>query len=161
MGSDANEKLNRRIQREIRTGRRFSLADVIAQEGADFLKGASPVPPLVQARTAVNLWIKNHLTDPEGALKAVLQRWVHRDETHMSQHFDHPLNALRELLETLLAHPSLLEELVREADCEWGRMYGETPYFEKTGPKPHPDDPYTHTSVRRQLTQLLLTLRAP
>src|SRR5262249_12919088 len=49
----------------------------------------------------------------------------------------------------------LLQELVRAADAEWGRMMGERPYFNKPGAVPHPDDPYTPESVRHVLTDLL------
>jgi hypothetical protein len=48
-----------------------------------------------------------------------------------------------------------LEELVRDADIEWGRLMGERPYFEKEGAPRHPDDPYTVESVRNALSGLL------
>ncbi len=160
MSANSPQPDQNRIQRELRVGRPFSLADVIAQEGATFLQGESPVPPLIQARTAINFFIKNHLVDSAGALKAILQRWVNGDETHISKHLDAPLNALVELLETIINNPSLLTELVREADCEWGRIYGQKPYFQKPGQPPHPDDPYTDTLVHGQLVQLLGAINA-
>jgi hypothetical protein len=49
----------------------------------------------------------------------------------------------------------LLNELVREADVEWGRVQGERPYFEAEGSPPHPDDPYTFESVRKTLAGLI------
>ncbi|APB33742.1 hypothetical protein GlitD10_1421 [Gloeomargarita lithophora Alchichica-D10] len=160
MPAPPNPNDHTRIQREIRAGRPFSLAAVIAQEGSTFLQGESPVPPLIQARIVVNLYIKNQLVDAAGALKAVLQQWVNGDEQHLSKHLNHPLNALVERLGTLLNNPFLLTELVREVDCEWGRIYGQKPYFQKPGQPPHPDDPYTDASVRAQLHQLLTAIQA-
>jgi hypothetical protein len=45
MSANSPQPDQNRIQRELRLGRPFSLADVIAQEGATFLQGESPVPP--------------------------------------------------------------------------------------------------------------------
>jgi hypothetical protein len=53
-----------------------------------------------------------------------------------------------------------LKELVRNADCEWGRIMEERPFFEKEGAPPHPEDPYTIESVRRSLSDLLQQLAA-
>jgi hypothetical protein len=53
-----------------------------------------------------------------------------------------------------------LKELVREADAEWGRTFGERPYFDREGQPPHPDDPYTAQSVRAVLERLAESLRA-
>jgi hypothetical protein len=53
-----------------------------------------------------------------------------------------------------------LKELTREADVEWGRVFGERPYFEKEGRPPDPDDPYTHDSVRAALVKLVEGLAA-
>jgi hypothetical protein len=51
-----------------------------------------------------------------------------------------------------------LEELVRDADIEWGRVMGERPYFEKEGSPHNPDDPYTVESVRDALSERLKQL---
>jgi hypothetical protein len=48
----------------------------------------------------------------------------------------------------------------READVEWGRVFGERPYFEKKGCPPNPDDLYTTESVRTSLLQLIEKLTA-
>jgi hypothetical protein len=53
-----------------------------------------------------------------------------------------------------------LQELVRECDVEWGRVYGERPYFEREGCPPNQDDPYTAESVRRTLFQVFDKLAA-
>jgi hypothetical protein len=51
-----------------------------------------------------------------------------------------------------------LEELVRDADIEWGRLMRERPYFEREGAPRHPDDPYTVESVRTVLSALVKDL---
>ena len=63
-------------------------------------------------------------------------------------------------MQRILDSDYLLGELVRQCDVEWGRAYGERPYFQKEGSPPHQDDPYTVESVRGSLTALLGTLAA-
>ena len=57
----------------------------------------------------------------------------------------------------------LLEELVREADAEWGRVMGERPYFNREGTPHHPADPYTVESIREKLSEMIkrLSINAP
>ncbi|HIK44760.1 MAG TPA: hypothetical protein IGR64_07695 [Leptolyngbyaceae cyanobacterium M65_K2018_010] len=146
------------IQQEIRRDRPFSLADVIGQEAGNFMQGESPVPRLVQARGEATQYLKEHLEDLPGALQQVLQQWIEADEARMSRHLDTPVNALKELLETVLQSPETLYELVRQADMTWGRLYDERPYFQQPGQDPHPQDEYTHESVRATLTVCLQRL---
>lgn len=148
------------LQQELRMGRTFSLADVIAQEAGSFLKGGSPIPPLLQATTAINLFITQHLVDSSGAVQAVLQNWVKADSTVVSQHLTAPLLALKQMIQGILANPELLYEFVRQVDVRWGEIYGERPYFQRPGQAPHADDEYTHESVRQQLAGLLTILDA-
>jgi hypothetical protein len=54
----------------------------------------------------------------------------------------------------------VLKELVRDADVEWGRMFGERPVCEQEGRPADPDDPFTAESVREALSQLFETLTA-
>lgn len=54
----------------------------------------------------------------------------------------------------------LLQELVREADVNWGQVQGERPYFEQKGAPPDPNDPYTFQSVRKTLAGLIKQLGA-
>jgi hypothetical protein len=58
----------------------------------------------------------------------------------------------------ILGSEYMLEELVRQADVEWGRVFCERLYFQQPGAPPHPDDPYTLDSVRETLTRLLKEL---
>jgi hypothetical protein len=63
--------------------------------------------------------------------------------------------ALNEILSTLLDNQDLLYEFVRQVDHKWGQLYGERPYFQQPGQLPHPEDEYTHESVRLKLMKLL------
>lgn len=155
MQSDEEKKRAQEIQREIRSGREVTLADLISQEGGNFLKGESPVPKLVQVTTEIKLFITNHLKDKEGALQSVLQIIVESEQATVSRYLDTPLEALKVILNQLLTNDSLLFELVRRVDAKWGQIYGERPYFQQPGQVPHPDDEYTHESVRKQLEELL------
>lgn len=142
-------------------GRKFSLAEAIAREGASFLKGESLVPRLLQAKAEINLFIDRNLTDSSDALKAVLQALVATDDTHIGRHLSSPLDALREFLEMLVRTPQVLYELVRQVDVKWGRLSGERPHFQQPGQAPDPEDTYTHESVRQQLVTLLARLPPP
>lgn len=150
--SDADQA----IEREIRQGRKFSLADAIGQEGSDFLKGESPVPRLLQVKNELKGFVNLHLHDASGALQAILLEVIQTDDVVCSRYFDAPLSALAEMLHPLLAHDAYLREFVRRVDMRWGQMYDERPHFEQPGQPPHPDDEYTVESVRSQL-QLLMT----
>ena len=145
---------DRGIPQDMLAGRKFSLAEAIAREGGSFLKGESLVPKLVQARAEINLFIDRNVTDSSGVLKAVLQALVASDEAYTSRHLQAPLNALREFLEVLIQNPGLLYELVRQVDIKWGQLVGERPHFQQPGQAPHPEDEYTHESVRQQIVTL-------
>jgi hypothetical protein len=155
MPSDEQKKKDQDIQREIRSGREFTLADFISQQGGNFLKGESPVPKLVQATTEINLFIANYLKDTEGALQSVLQTMVENEQSTVSRYLNTPLEALKVIINQLLTNDSLLFELVRQVDAKWGQMYDERPYFQQPGQDPHPNDEYTHESVKKQLEVLL------
>ncbi len=142
------------IQREILSGRRFTIAEAIGRQGGSFLKGESPVPKLVQAIAEINGFINQNLSDSSGALQAVLYVWVKTD-SRVGQYLNSPLVALNEILSSLLDNQDLLYEFVRQVDHKWGQIYGERPYFQQPGQLPHPEDEYTHESVRLKLIELL------
>ena len=142
------------IQREILSGRKFSLAEAIGREGGGFMKGESPVPKLAQAIAELQMFINQNLSDSSGALQAVLYVWVKTD-SRVSQNLNSPLVALSEILATLIDNQNLLYEFVRQVDHKWGQIYDERPHFQQPGQTPHPQDEYTHESVRLQLTALL------
>ena len=159
MKSNENDKNSDRdlaIQREILSGRKFSLAEAIGREGGSFLKGDSPVPKQEQAIAQINGFIKKNLSDPPGALVAVLCVWVKTD-LRVPANLNSPLVALNQILSSIIDNQNLLYEFVRQVDFKWGQIYDERPYFQKAEPgqPAHPNDEYTHESVRLQLIELL------
>ena len=149
-----DEERNLAIQRDILSGRKFSIGEAIGREGGSFLKGESPVPKLVQVNAELHRFIDQNLSDSSGALQAILDVWIESD-LRVSQNLDNPLIALQEILCELINNQNLLYEFVRQVDRQWGQMYGERPHFQKPGQTPHPEDEYTHESVRLKLEELL------
>jgi hypothetical protein len=148
------------LEREIRKERKFTLAEAIGRlAGPGAMKGESPVTRMQQAEIEIASWIRSHLADAGGALQVVLHRHVKGSELLLNN-FDQPLVVLASFCQRVLDSDYLVEELVRDADIEWGRVMGERPYFEKEGSPRHPDDPYTVESVRNALSGLLKQLAA-
>jgi hypothetical protein len=148
------------LEREIRLGRKFSLADAIGQAaGAGVMKGDSVVPRARQAELEIDAWLRTHLADGGGPFEVVLNRRVSASEL-MLESLDQPLNALATYCRRVLDSDCLLDELVRDVDVEWGRVMGERPHFEKAGAQSDPDDPYTVARVRSALFDLLEQLAA-
>jgi len=145
------------VEREIRRGRTFSLSEAIGRMGGEgMLKGASPVPPIEQTAAAIANYLGAHLDDPGGVLAPVLLRHVRASEI-LLENFDRPAVVLVAYLTQVLESDTLLKDLVREADAEWGRTLGDRPHFDREGQAPDADDPYTLASVRNALTELVLT----
>ena len=148
--SDADAEL----EREIREGRKFTLAEAIGRlAGPGMMKGVSPVTPKQQAEAAIESYLERHLSGAAGALPSVLLRHVKESELLVKDPGE-PLVVLANCIQRILNSEYLLQELVRESDVEWGRVYGERPYFEKEDCPPHQEDPYTIESVRSTLSQL-------
>jgi hypothetical protein len=148
------------IEREIRLGRRFSLAEAIGRiGGGGLLKGASPVTRKRQAELEVERYLEGHLADAEGALKKVLLRRVRESEMLFKMGYDQPLKALALFCERILSSEERLRDFVREVDAKWGRLYLERPHFQQNGRLSDPEDPYTFSSVRRTLSGLMARLR--
>ncbi len=150
---------NFELQRDIFQGREFTLADFIAQEGGNFLKGESPVPKIVQLKTEINFFIKNNVKDLSGALQGVLQDWVNSSDDKISANQENPLYALRLIVEEILSNENLYYEFVRQVDLKWGQMYQERPHFQQPGQPPHPEDEYSHESVKEDLLDLLAKMQ--
>jgi hypothetical protein len=143
------------LEREIREGRKFTLAEAIGRlAGPGAMKGESPVGRMQQAEAEIGSWLESHLADAGGALQVVLHRQVKGSELLLN-HFDQPLVVLVGYCRRVLGSDYLLNELVRDADIEWGRVMGERPHFEKEGSPRHPDDTDTVESVRKALSGLL------
>ena len=83
-----------------------------------------------------------------------------RESELLLNNLDQPLVVLASHVRQILDSEYLLKELVRAADVELGRVFGERPHFEKEGCPPHPDDRYTLESVRIALSELLEGLAA-
>lgn len=149
--SDADKEL----EREIRENRKFSLAEAIGRlAGPGAMKGVSPVPLKQQAEVELEEYIRQNLADSEGALKVVLIRCMKQSDILLGN-FEQPLKALANGIRRILESDYLLQELVRETDAEWGRIFDERPFFELPGRPPHPDDPYTIEGVRAKLQAFL------
>ena len=143
------------LEREVRKGRKFTLAEAIGRmAGPGAMKGASPVTRKQQAEAEIEDWLRRHLPAGDGELQVVLLRRVKGSELLLNN-FDQPLVVLAAFCRQVLDSDSLLRELVREADVEWGRVQGERPHFEREGSLPDPEDPYTCESVRKALAGLV------
>ena len=143
------------LEREIRAERKFTLAEAIGRmAGPGMMKGVSPVSGMQQAVAEIQSYLSRH---SGGDLPCAFLRHVNESEL-LLHGFRQPLVVLADCVQRVLDSEYLLKELVREADVEWGREFGERPYFEKDGCPPHPDDPYTLESVRTALTQLARAL---
>lgn len=142
------------VEAEIRQGRKFSATEAMARmAGPGAMKGASPVSRVLQAEIEIGNWLDGNLEDANGILQMLLLRSLKGSELVLAN-LDHPLAALAGCCERFLASDQLLADLVREADAEWGRRMDERPHFNREGSAPHPDDPYTHQSVRETLADI-------
>ena len=148
------------LERQIRSERKFTLAEAIGRmAGPGAMKGASPVDRRRQAAAEIQAYLDAHLVDCAGGLQLVLLRQV-AESDELLKALDEPLVVLAHYVRLVLGSECGLKELVREADVEWGRVFGERPCFEKDGCPPAPDDPYTLESVRVALSQLAAGLSA-
>ena len=146
------------LEQEVRRGRKFTATEAVARlAGPGAMKGASPVSRVKQAEIEIESWLQGHFDDAAGAFRTVLQRRI-RGSPLLLDNLDRPLAALGDYCRDVCASDYLLEELVREADVEWGRAMDERPYFEKGGSAPDPNDPYTVESVRAALRGALAQL---
>jgi hypothetical protein len=156
----APRKEEQNLEREIRSQRKFSLAEAIGRlGGSDLMKGASPVTRKRQAELAIEQYLERNLIDSDGALGAVLLRRVRDSEILLQKRYNEPLEAVAEFIERILGSNERLHRFVHEVDAEWGRMYRERPHFQQQAGIADPEDPYTFASVRDSLTHLFGILR--
>lgn len=142
------------IRQEVFRERQFGIADILAQQGGGFLKGESPVPKFKQLKAEMQVFVSKHLQDSTGALQSVLHNLIEDNDEGVNKYEDNPLMALAEMIDNFLSNPSIFYEFVRQVDLKWGQMYQERPFFQKPGQLPHPDDEYSHESVKEQLLKL-------
>ena len=121
------------------------------------MKGASPVARSQQAEIEIGTWLRGNIGDSSGALSTVIHRHLKGSDA-LLENVEQPLTALAAYCRRILASDRLIEELVDEADREWGRAMDERPYFQRQGAPAHPDDPYTVESVRKRLSDVLMRL---
>jgi len=88
-----------------------------------------------------------------------MHRAVRESELFLNN-FDQPLIVLASCCQRALQSEFLLQEVVRAADIEWGRIMSERPFLNKPDRPNHPDDPYTVESVRDTLSGILQQLAA-
>ncbi len=149
------------LERQILRGRRFGLAEAIGRAAGGSLKGASPIPDRRQALLDMGALLESRLVDPEGSLRAVIQRELAQSPDLRDTRPDTATADLIRWTRAVLETPWRLEELVRQADVRWGRDYTEKPHFNRPGSRPDPEDPYTPDSVREALRGLLRQLDGP
>ena len=158
MSDDPNKQRSEaeaQLEREIRQGRKFTAKEAMARMiGPGAMKGGSPISKVQEAETVIEIWLRGNLSDPAGALQALLNRQL-KGSMLLLNNLDRLLLALADYCRKVLASDHRLEELVRAADVEWGRRMEERPHFNKEGSPPHPDDPYTNDSVRTALDKVL------
>ena len=143
------------LEGKIREDRKLILEEAIARIfGPVAVEGMSPVARSQQSEIELGSWLRSHLRDSGGALHVVLHRYVKGSELLLNN-FEEPLVVLASYCKRVLGSDYLLNELVRDADAEWGRMMGARPYVEKQGSPHHPDGPYSVKSVRNALHGIL------
>ena len=108
------------LEREIRDGRKFSLAEAIGRlAGPGMMKGVSPATKKQQAEAKIESYLERHLMSPAGALSAVLFRQVRVSELLLNN-LDQPLVVLASCVQRVLDSEYLLRELVRESNVVVG-----------------------------------------
>ena len=159
--SSSSKEQEDQIQQELRRKQKFTMSGAIGRSAGGAMKGASPIPAEEQGRLTINQYIDDHLKDPSGALKSMLKRRVKAQTRVVEAHVKEPLAALREIVEGIISRDAVLVEFVRQVDVRWGEMFMERPHFQQPGQAPHPDDEYTHSSVKDDLSGLLATMDPP
>ncbi|MGD1867380.1 MAG: hypothetical protein ACFB0D_22755 [Phormidesmis sp.] len=149
-----NGELDSELQREIRKGRKFSLAEAIGREGGSFMKGESAVPRPVRANNAIKQFLDSQLIDTSSAFATTLFTWAKAD-IRVSRQLDTPLVALAQILESLLSEPTTFYEFYRQVAIAQATITGDRPHFQQPGEPPHPEADYSHKLIRTQLLELL------
>lgn len=146
------------IVREIRSQRKFTIAEAIGREGDNFMKGESAIPRPLKAITEINQFVTTHLPNPNGPVSATLQSWA-KEDIQVSRHLDRPLTALSLIIESLLNEPTTFQEFFRQIAIAQSKLTGDRPHFQSPNHPPHPNAAHSHESVRQQLIHLLKKLQ--
>lgn len=146
-----------RIEKEIRAGRKFSMAEAIGREGGSFMKGESAVPRPLRAANEIKQFIATHSSDPTGILASELYLWATAD-IRVSRQLDTPLVALAQIVESLLNESTIFYEFARQMAIAQSKLTGDRPYFQQPNQPPHPDADYTHQTIRQYLSEMAAAL---
>ncbi len=146
------------IEREIRAGRKFSLAEAIGREGGGFMKGESAIPRPLRAANEIKQFITTFSPDPAGVLASELTLWATSD-AGVSRQLDTPLVALAQIVDSLLAEPTVFYEFARRVAIAQSKLTGDRPYFQQLDQPAHPDADYTHHNIRQYLLDISNYLR--
>jgi hypothetical protein len=156
-----DKKSEDKIETEVHSQQKFSVAGAIGRAGKGLLKGASPVSQQDQAINFLERWVDQNCSDPSGALKSLLRQKIRSSRLIIEHQQERPKEALATVIKEILATEFMLREFVRQVDVKWGELFQERPYFQKKGQEPHPKDEYTFDSVRVELNQMLSKLQNP
>lgn len=157
LNGEVASELHQDLQREIRQGRKFSLAEAIGREGGSFMKGESAIPRPVRAANAIKQYLNSQLVDPSSAFATTLFTWVTAD-IRVSRQLDTPLVALEQILESLLNESTTFYEFSRQVAIAQSHITGNRPHFQQPGRPPLPHADYTHESIKELMSELLQPL---
>ncbi|MEG3639141.1 hypothetical protein [Magnetococcus sp. PR-3] len=147
---------DKEVEKEILSQQKFTMTGAIGRAaGPGVMKGASPVTRQQQTFSQIDAFIRKNCSDLSGSLKSVLVRRAQNNMPILEKHLDQPLSALVQIIQSILDNESTLIEFVRQVDVHWGETFQERPHFQREGQTPHPEDEYTHESVRESLRELL------
>ena len=157
---DKHKSDDEKLEEEVRSQRKFTMAEAFAREFKGSFKGVPAVPPLRRAQSEIDMFLRAHVRDASGALRRQLEVRLKDHVSLVASHLDEPLAALKISLERILRTEPGLVEFVRQVDQRSGQMFGERPHFQRPGQEPHPNDEYTHASVRAALETLIVEIDA-
>lgn len=144
---------DRQVELEARMQLKFSPEQALLHAGGGgLLKGGNPLAPSQQAEYHLLHFLDQNLRD--NVMEKAVVQWVSLHRKQMDEHPEKPIQGLQSLLEWTLVQDAALVEFVRIVDVVYGEIMQENPRFQKPGEAPHPDDPYTHASVRQTLRHL-------
>ena len=141
------------LQKEIRAGRKFSLAEAISREGGDFIKGELVIPRPLKAANEIKQFIATHSLEPSGVLATELSAWSIAD-IRFSRQLETPLTALSQIVESLLHEPTTFYEFARRVAIAQSKVTGDRPYFQQPNQPPHPEADHTHSSISQYLSKM-------
>ena len=123
--------------------------------------------PIEQVRVAAIALLHQSVHDSDGALLKVMEQDIRQEEAlfgPLTQRLtllspeelhNHLHGVLGRLASRTIATEAALVEFTRRVDAMWGQLLGERPHFQRPGQEAHPDDPYTHDSVRKAMMELI------